>query len=740
MSLKRFLAFSLLGLFVAPHLRAEPATLPAQGVLERLMPHLAPQFELRIVAKPDQKDYFRIEGTKGHIVVQAATQPTLLYGVNWYLKYVAHLQVSPNGSQLGGDKLILPGPSAPIEKPVLYPWRFALNETVDGYSAPYWDDQRWQQEIDLLAISGINAVLFQRGTEMVLYQTFHDAGYSDDAIRRWIVQPAHLGWELMGNMCCFGEPISMELLKSRSASAKKLIARMRSLGITPVLPGYYGMVPADFAKYKPNAHVINQGEWVGFARPGWLDPRDPEFGRLAESFYRHQRNLYGDSTIYDMEVFQEGGTPGDVPVGAAAKKVQDALELTHPGALWMLLAWADNPAPELLAGTDTGHLLVNDIEQARIPREDRDREFRGASWLFGGLWEFGGRTTLGGSLYDYAVRFPRMANKPGSHIAGTAISSEGVDTNPFAFELYTEMAWHEQPVDLVAWTDAYAIRRYGAYDAHAQRAWQILLKTAYSLRADGNLDHGERDGGPESLFNAEPSLTTKHASTWAPDALRYDAGDFAVALTELLQVAPALRDTQTYQYDLVDVARQAMANESRAMLPEIDQAFKNKDEAAFARLTARWLHRMQLQDDLLATNQSFLLGRWLAYVPTWASSPDELARLNYDARSILTTWGDRHASETGLHDYGNRDWAGLTADYYLPRWKLFFDSLSTALRTGEPPKKIDWYALGDKWNRSHTPYGATPRGSAYRAARAIAEDLAVAPRSSSGDEPAVPAR
>ena len=55
-------------------------------------------------------DSFRISGTAGHIQVEAATLPTLLYGVNWYLKYVAHLQVSTNGMQLGHAGLVLPAP------------------------------------------------------------------------------------------------------------------------------------------------------------------------------------------------------------------------------------------------------------------------------------------------------------------------------------------------------------------------------------------------------------------------------------------------------------------------------------------------------------------------------------------------------------------------------------------------------------------------------------------------------
>jgi alpha-N-acetylglucosaminidase len=730
MLFRPFLAIPLLlaGLTMPPSSAcAESPTAPAEGVLQRLMPHLASQLQLALVPQPDHKDYFRITGTQGHIRVEAATQPTLLYGVNWYLKYVAHLQISPNGSQLGSPSLTLPAPDAPIEKPALYPWRYALNENVDGYSAPYWDQQRWQHEIDILALSGTNAILIERGMDLVLYQTFRDAGYSDEAIRNWIVQPAHQNWQLMGNMCCFQGPISRELLEKRSRSAQQLIATLRSLGITPVLPGYYGIVPADFASLHPGAHVITQGDWNGFTRPGWLDPRDPNFDKLAASFYRHQHALYGDSAIYDMEIFQEGGAAGDVPVPAAARKVQQALMHDHPNALWMLLGWQQNPTQELLSSLDTSHVLIAEIEQGRIPREDRDREFHGASWLYGGLWEFGGRTTMGAPLYDYAVRLPKMAALPNSRIVGTAVFTEGMDTNPFAFDLYTEMAWHTDPVDLTEWTNAYASRRYGAADPHARRAWQILLKTAYGYRADGNTQHGERDASQDSVFNSQPSLTATRAATWSPDVLRYTPADFAPALTELLEVAPALRPTETYRYDLVDVARQTMANESRRLLPLIKQAYDSKDKVAFTRLKKEWLHDMELQDQLLQTSPFFLLGKWLSYVPPWASSPTELDRLNYDARSILTTWGDRKASEYGLHEYGNRDWAGLTSDYYMARWQMYFDSLSTSLDTGEAPKAIDWYAFGDNWNHSRKTYDAEPQGDSYTAALAIARALHLAP-------------
>lgn len=705
---------------------AQSTVAPAVGVLNRLMPQLASQFELVETPRANHRDYFRISGTAGHIRVEGGSIPTLLYGVNWYLKYDAHLQVSTNGFQLGAAGLRLPAPAQAIEKPALYPWRYALNQNADGYSTPYWNEKRWQHEIDVLAMSGTNAVLIERGTDLVLYQTFRDAGYSDDAIRHWITQPAHQNWQLMGNMCCFDEPISLELMKKRAQSAQKLIAMLRSLGITPVLPGYYGIVPADFTSMHPGAHVITQGEWNGFTRPGWLDPRDPQFDKLAESFYRHQHELYGDTEIYNMEVFQEGGAAGDVPVSEGAKKIQQALMRAHPEAIWMMMAWQKAPSQELLASLDLSHVLIADIEQGRIPRDDRDQEFRGAKWLYGGLWEFGGRTTMGAPLYDYAVRFPLMAQRKGSHIAGTAVFTEGIDTNPFAFDLYTEMAWHSEPVNLMHFEE-YATRRYGGEDTHAQKAWEILLKTAYGYRADGIKKHGERDASQDSLFNAQPSLTSLRASSASPDVLRYEATDLAPALTQLLEVAPKLRATETYRYDLVDVARQVMANEARTMLPQIKAAYDSKDKAAFSQLTTEWLRRMQLQNDLLKTNEFFLLGRWLSYVPSWASSPEELERLNYDARSILTTWGDRKASEQGLHEYSNRDWAGLTSDYYMPRWKMYFDSLAASLATNVPPKPIDWYAFGDHWNHSRRQFNEAPQGDSYAAALAIARDLHLAP-------------
>ena len=132
---------------------------------------------------------------------------------------------------------------------------------------------------------------------VVLYRTFRDFGYSDKELRNWITLPAHQNWQLMGNLCCYNGPISTELLQRRATSANQIIARLRELGITPVLPGFFGVVPKSFKTKFPKSHVVPQGEWAGFERPDWLDPRDPMYARIAAKFYAHQRELFGRLAI-----------------------------------------------------------------------------------------------------------------------------------------------------------------------------------------------------------------------------------------------------------------------------------------------------------------------------------------------------------------------------------------------------------------------------------------------------------
>ncbi|MCP5810330.1 alpha-N-acetylglucosaminidase C-terminal domain-containing protein, partial [Klebsiella pneumoniae] len=79
------------------------------------------------------------------------------------------------------------------------------------------------------------------------------------------------------------------------------------------------------------------------------------------------------------------------------------------------------------------------------------------------------------------------------------------------------------------------------------------------------------------------------------------------------------RGSAAYRRDLLDVARQALSNRSRVLLPRIEAAYDARDTALFERHTRTWLRLLDLLDRLAATDAGQLLGRWVADARAWGA-------------------------------------------------------------------------------------------------------------------------
>lgn len=725
------IAVALRGRQAAPPAEASFDTAAARTALARLLPRWHTQVTLAAINRSGA-DQYHIGGTAGHIVVAGTSPAALLVGVETYLEQVAHVGIGWPGKSVSRLPATLSAPVSPISRRAVVPDRYALNDTDDGYSNAYLDWPAWEHKIDLLALRGINEVFIPIGTEEVYRRTFRAFGYSDAEIRAWIPAPAHQPWWLLQNMSGFDAPVSPRLFARRVDLARRIVARLRELGMTPVLPGYFGTVPPRFAAKFPGTHVIPQGTWVGYQRPDWLDPRDPLYARVATTFYRVQRELFGVTTMYKMDLLHEGGHAGNVPVGEAARHVMGALQDAHPGARWVMLGWQRNPLPAVIDAVDHRYVFIVDGLSDRYDGVDRERDWHGAPYAFGAIPNFGGHTTLGANAGVWLERFAQWRSKPDSRLRGIAWMPEGSGNDAAAFALFTALAWESAPSTAEAWFDAYATSRYGAADAHAIAAWRILGKTAYAMPS------GEWSEPQDSLFNARPSLDADSAATWSPPGMRYDAGEFEQAVCELLQVSPVLRNTTAYRHDLVDISRQALSNRARVLLPQIKAAYVAKDTQHFRSLTQQWLEDMELLDRLVASDPHFLLDNWLAPAREASDSASESVPLEYDQRSIISVWGDRKAAESGLHDYADRQLAGLVRGLYLPRWKRYFESLQQSLVTGIPPQRIDWFAMEHAWAVSRKRMPAGPDGDPWRLAAEVARRLGICPRSrgiAAGDLP-----
>lgn len=387
----------------APRARAFDVA-PARAALGRLLPRHWRQFTLvpDTTAGPDT---FTVSGTAGAITVRGSTGATLLTGVGWYLQHVAGVDIGWPGDSIGMLPARLPAVPSPVTRSAQVPHRYALNDTDDGYSGPYRSFEEHQRQIDLMALHGINEVFVQVGAEYPYYRALQGFGYSAEELRRWIPGPGHQSWWLLQNLSEFGGPVPERLMRERAALGGRIAEQLRGLGMTAVLPGYFGTVPPGFAARNPGSSTVAQGDWAGFDRPDWLDPASPVFAKLAAAYYAEQRAVFGDSTMYRMSPLHEGGQTGSVDVGAAARAIQDALHAARPGALWAVLGWQDDPTAELLAGVDTSKLLILDGLSDRYNRLDREARWGGAPYAMGTIYNFGGHTTVGANSSVWIERF-----------------------------------------------------------------------------------------------------------------------------------------------------------------------------------------------------------------------------------------------------------------------------------------------------------------------------------------------
>nr|XP_018914058.1 PREDICTED: alpha-N-acetylglucosaminidase-like [Bemisia tabaci] len=97
-----------------------------------------------------------------------------------------------------------------------------------------------------MALNGINMALAFNGQEAVWNRVYKKFNMKEADIDKHFTGPAFLAWGRMGNMRGFGGPLNDNWHEKSLVLQHKILARMRLLGINPVLPAFSGQVPRSF--------------------------------------------------------------------------------------------------------------------------------------------------------------------------------------------------------------------------------------------------------------------------------------------------------------------------------------------------------------------------------------------------------------------------------------------------------------------------------------------------------------
>lgn len=682
----RVAVFLLLLTLPAVSSAASDASRPVRAAAQlarRVVPSIADSLRFEYLPAAGGSDCFELEQAGPFVTIRGNSANSMAVGLNHYLKYYCLTSVS----WYKDDPVQLPAamPVVPrkVRVDVRVAKRFFLNYCTFGYTMTWWQWPDWERLIDWMALQGINQPLAITGQEAVWYNVWRKLGLPDKEIRDYFTGPAHLPWHRMTNLDRFQGGLPDSWLTHQADLQRRIVERERQLGMTPVLPAFAGHVPEAIRTKYPDARITKMSSWGGFRdyyRSFFLDPMDPLFARIQKLFLDEQTRLYGTDHIYGIDPFNEIESPSWEPeyLARVGRTIYSTLTQCDPKATWLQMTW--------LFYFDRGHwtneridAYVNSVPRGRMLLLDYFAEntevwkttesYFGQPYLWCYLGNFGGNTMLAGNLAETGRRIENVMARGGANFSGLGSTLEALDVNPLMYEYVFEKAWNGTLTD-EAWMEAWADRRLGRCDTLARAAWTEMLRKVYTSTA--RLGQG-------TLTNARPSLTG-HGNWTTNPSYNYSNADLFRCWEQLLAAAEAsgpLRDSQLF--DMVNVGRQVLGNHFQALRDRFADAYNRRDELSLGRYGRRMTALLSDLERLLSCHSTFLFGRWTAAARQFGHTPAEQAYYEKNARTLLTTWGERGQS---LNDYANRSWAGLTAGYYKPRWETFVDDVCRAVAEG----------------------------------------------------------
>lgn len=683
----------------------------SRALIARVVPAYANAFDVEYLNV--ESDEFEIESVGNKIMLRGNCGVAIASALYYYINEFGNGQITWNGSNL---KLPdpLPRVTQKIRKKTPYQYRYYLNYCTFNYSMSWWDWKRWEKEIDWMALHGINMPLAITGQEYTWYQVYSELGFNDKDLESFFCGPAYFAWFWMGNLDGWGGPLPKTWMERQKVLQQKIVKRQRELGMKPVLPAFTGHVPSAFQKRYPHAK-LKQTNWGNdFSDTFILDSSDPMFEEIGRRFLEAQTKIYGTDHLYSADTFNENEPPSDDPLflSELAKRVYEGMRSADKDAIWVMQGWlfySDRKfwkTPQIKALLDAvpnDRMIMLDLATEIEPVWKRTDAFYGKPWIWNMLHNFGGNNSLFGRMEGVAAGpASALADSAAGNLKGIGLTMEAIEQNPVLYELLTDHTWRNEPINLDDWLPHYVRNRYGNMDKHAIEAWRILRKTAYNGK-------DIRDGA-ESIIVARPTLETERR--WAKTKLNYDPNELVEAWKEMILAVPACENSEGFQYDLVDLTRQVLANYALNIHSDIRKAYTERNLSALKLHCNLFTDLMHDMDVLLATQKDFMLGPWIEQARACGTTKQEKALYERNARNLITLWGGK---DDRLHEYSCRQWSGLVNDFYRQRWIQFFEALSKSVVDGTV---VDVKSFDEKikvwewaWVNANKPYPTKPIGN-----------------------------
>lgn len=651
------------------------------GLIRRLLPEHADCFLVRQISSEAGKQSYAVYRETDKIVLEGTTPVLQAAALYRYLKEYCRVNLSWCGNRTLAVEHC-PLPEKRLDGTVLQEYRAYMNYCTICYSASVWDWERWEKEIDFMALNGINMPLTVIGTEAVWYQTLTDLGLSEEEALSCISGPAYWAWQLMTNIDGFLPPPDVTYLRERLKLGRKILARERELGMTPIMQGFSGYVPKKLKEKYPAMKTLETSSWCGFPATCQMDPMDEMFRKTGALFLENQRKMLGYSPFLACDPFHENTPPSTEKeyLHQVGRMIDGLYCSFSKDTVWVMQSWSIYP--DIALSVPRGRLLVLDINGHRY---EETHGFWGHKFLLGDLHNFGGKNSLHGDIQLLAKRSYQKLSERYKNLCGSGLFMEGINQNPMYYEMGLEHLIRTGEELLEEWIADYAERRYQRVRREDLKALKLVAEHCYAA--------GTSDCERGSVICARSDLDVRCAAPNDVLEQRYDNRKLLEAVELLLGDTEHLSDG--FLFDVCDFSRQLLSNHALYIYRNMAEAVKNKDKECFLKQKRCFLQLILDLDDLLSTREELRLSRWLLRAESLGNSRKMKEYYRKNVLTLITVWGPMDNPE--IFDYAWREWSGLLKGYYYQRWKLFLDKVEADFDVFADSRKPDMSRAYDRW-------------------------------------------
>ncbi len=672
----------------------------ARGVMQRLIGDRAKDITLEIIPAQDSLDTYEIEAKNGKLTVRGSSAVAMTFGFHQYLKKATNSIVSWSGNHLNlGDQW----PDYAKERATSpYQYRYFLNVVTYGYTTPYWDWERWQKEIDWMALHGVNMPLAVVGSEAIAERVWKKLGLTNEEIREFFTGPAHLPWHRMGNINKWDGPFPDGWHDGQVKLQHQILDRMKELGFEPIAPAFAGFVPEGFKKRHPELKV-NALKWGGFPEENnayVLAPDSPFFEKIGKLFVEEWEKEFGKHKLYLSDSFNEMDVPvpKDNPnakydlLAGYGESIYKSIVAGNPDAVWVTQGWtfgwqADfwdkKTLSAMMSRVPDDKMIILDLANEypslvwNIPSVWKEHEgFYGKKWVYSYVPNFGGKTPYTGVLSMYASGAIEALKSPyRKTLIGFGSAPEGIENNEVVYELLADMGWAHEEINLDQWMQAYSKARYGGYPAEVQTAWDQLRKSVFNS------------------FSPYPRFVWQLV---VPDTRRKGVVNteplFFKGVENFLAGSEKLKSSPLYRHDAIEMAMLYLGAKADEHYKRALAAKAAKNQALMKQEGDKAIAILLDIDRLLESHPTNRLQPWVELARSHGKNSQEKNYYEANAKRLITTWGGVN------EDYAARLWSGLIKDYYVPRMKLHLY---------EPNANIDAWEeawIQKPWTNRTTPF------------------------------------